>query len=155
MPITPVRMLQNVPRNISASPRWTEHLILPIHLISHHLIFIYLDMSSINYRDTNSRKEQSLFRLSQNFESHSDRDIGWCFWRLDEKVAAIYWYQWRVCRIKIICSISGFRRITHSGDATVRVEHPVCSPNRVTSLCIQTFAVGFSWVGHCPKSYSG
>jgi hypothetical protein len=28
---------------------------------------IYLHMSSINYRDMNSRKEQSLFRLSQKF----------------------------------------------------------------------------------------
>jgi hypothetical protein len=44
-----------------------EHLIIPTHLISHHLIFIHLDMSSINYRDMNSRKGQSLFQLSQKF----------------------------------------------------------------------------------------
>jgi hypothetical protein len=45
----------------------TSFSLLPTHLISHHLIFIYLDISSINYRDMNSRKEQSLFQLSRKF----------------------------------------------------------------------------------------
>jgi hypothetical protein len=44
-----------------------KEFILPTHPISHHLIFIYLDMSNINYRDMNSRKERSLFGLSQKF----------------------------------------------------------------------------------------
>jgi hypothetical protein len=34
-------------------------------LISHHLIFTDLDMSNINCRDVNSRKDKSLFRLKQ------------------------------------------------------------------------------------------
>jgi hypothetical protein len=67
MPITPVRMLQNVSRNIWTITHWKEYLILLIHLISYHLIFIYLDILSINYRDMNSRKEQGLFRISRKF----------------------------------------------------------------------------------------
>jgi hypothetical protein len=67
MPITPVRMLQNVSRNIWAITCWEEHIILLTDLISHHLIFIYLGMSSINDRDMNSRKDQGLFRLCHKF----------------------------------------------------------------------------------------
>jgi hypothetical protein len=67
MSITPVRVLQNVSRNIWTISHGKEHLILPTYLISPHLIFISLDMSGINYRDMNSQKEQSLFRLSHKF----------------------------------------------------------------------------------------
>jgi hypothetical protein len=66
-----------------------------------------------------------LFRLSQNFWIKF-QPIHWLmFWPLDEKVTTMYWYQWRLCRIKITFFIYGFPRMTHSGDATVRVEHHV------------------------------
>jgi hypothetical protein len=72
---------------------WKEYIILLTHLIWHHLTFIYLDMSSISYRDMNSRKDESLFWLSKKFWIKF-RPIYWLvFWRLDEKVTAMYWYQ--------------------------------------------------------------
>jgi hypothetical protein len=61
-----------------------------------------LDLSSMNYRDMNSRKERSLFRLSHKFWIKF-RPMHWLMFRgLDEKVTTMYWYQWIVCRIKII-----------------------------------------------------
>jgi hypothetical protein len=92
IPITPVRLLQNVSRNIWTINHWKEHLIPPTHLISHHLIFIDLDMSSINYRDMNSRKERSLFRRSQKIWLKF-RPIHWLiFLKTGWKGVAMYWY---------------------------------------------------------------
>jgi hypothetical protein len=99
--MTPVCVLQNVSRNIWIITRCKEHLILPSHLISRHLIFIYLDMSSINYKDMNSRKEEACLGDLRNFELNSDLYIDWCFWQLIEKVTAMYSYHWRICWITI------------------------------------------------------
>jgi hypothetical protein len=45
---------------------------LPIHLIWHHLIFTYLDVLGIDYRDMNSQKEPTCFGCLRNFASKSD-----------------------------------------------------------------------------------
>jgi hypothetical protein len=102
IPITPVRMLQNVSMNIWTITLWKEHLILPTHLISHHLIFIYLDMSRPITETQIYGRNKANFGYLRNFESNSDRCIRWCLWRLDEKATVIYWDQWRVCRIPTI-----------------------------------------------------
>jgi hypothetical protein len=49
----------------------------------------------------NSRRSRACFGDLRNFEFNSDRYTGRCFWRLDEKVTARYWYQGRVCRINM------------------------------------------------------
>jgi hypothetical protein len=56
----------------------------------------------IDYRDMNSQKEPTCFGCLRNFASKSDWYFNWLVWRLDGKVIAMHWYQWRVCRIKIM-----------------------------------------------------
>jgi hypothetical protein len=125
MLITSVRMLQNRSRNRWTITCWKNHLILPTHLILHHLIFIYWRCQASIPGTWIHGRSRTCFGYLRNFESNSDRYIGRCFWRLDEKVTMMHWYQWRVRRIKIIFLYLWISRITHSGDATVRVEHPV------------------------------
>jgi hypothetical protein len=102
IPITPIRRLENASRNIWTITFWKEHFILPTHLISHHLIFIYLDMSGLITETRIHGRSKACFGYLKNFKLNSDRYIRWRLWRLDEKVTAVYWYPWRVCQIATI-----------------------------------------------------
>jgi hypothetical protein len=85
----------------------------------------------------------SCFGCLRNFESNSDRYIGWCFSQLDKKVTAMHWYQWRACRVKLI-----FLYLWISANHSLwRCYHPGWTPcNHVASCGFSSCSEEFVWI---------